>query len=38
MAAMNTTSIRLPDDLRERFDAMGQMTGRTRNDLIVQAM
>jgi predicted transcriptional regulator len=35
---MSTTSIRLPDDLRERFDAMGQMTGRTRNDLIVQAM
>ena len=38
MAVMNTTSIRLPDDLRDRFDAMGQMTGRTRNDLIIQAM
>lgn len=38
MAAMSTTSMRLPDDLRERYDALAHVTGQTRNDLIVAAM
>ena len=32
------TSVRLPGDLRARFDDLAQVTGRTRNDLIVEAM
>ncbi len=38
MAAMATTSLRVPDDLRERYDALAKLTGRSRNELIVQAM
>ncbi len=38
MAAMSTTSMRLPDDLRERYDALARVTGQTRNDLIIAAM
>ena len=38
MAAMSTTSMRLPDDLRERYDALARLTGQTRNDLIIAAM
>jgi len=38
MAAMSTTSMRLPDDLRERYDAFARLTGQTRNDLIIAAM
>jgi predicted transcriptional regulator len=32
------TSVRLPSDLRARFDDLAQVTGRTRTDLIVEAM
>lgn len=35
---MSTTSMRLPDDLRERYDALARVTGQTRNDLIIAAM
>ncbi len=38
MAVMSTTSMRLPGDLRERYDAMARLTGQSRNDLIIQAM
>ncbi len=38
MAVMSTTSMRLPGDLRARYDAMARLTGQSRNDLIVQAM
>ncbi len=38
MAAMSTTSVRLPDDLRERYDALARATGQSRNDLIIRAM
>ena len=32
------TSVRLPNDLRARYDALAQATGRTRTDLIIEAM
>jgi predicted transcriptional regulator len=32
------TNIRLPSDLRARYDALAAATGRTRTDLIVEAM
>lgn len=32
------TSVRLPADLRARFDELARASGRTRNDLIVEAM
>ncbi len=32
------TSIRLPSDLRNRFDALARAAKRTRSDLIVEAM
>lgn len=38
MAAMATTSVRVSDDLRERYDALALLTGQSRNELIVQAM
>jgi len=34
----SVTSVRLPRDLRARFDDLAQMSGRTRTDLIVEAM
>ncbi len=38
MATNAVTSVRLPDDLRERYDELARLTGQTRNDLIVTAM
>jgi predicted transcriptional regulator len=32
------TSVRLPGDLRARFDELARVSGRSRNDLIVEAM
>lgn len=32
------TSVRLPSDLRARFDDLALITGRTRTDLIIEAM
>jgi predicted transcriptional regulator len=32
------TSVRLPSDLRARFDQLARATKRTRSDLIVEAM
>ena len=32
------TSIRLPSDLRNRFDELARVAKRTRSDLIVEAM
>jgi predicted transcriptional regulator len=32
------TSVRLPSDLRARYDELAAATGRTRTDLIVEAM
>ncbi len=33
-----TTSIRLPDDVRDQYETLAQATGRTRNDLMVDAL
>jgi predicted transcriptional regulator len=33
-----TTSLRLPDDLREVYDTLVAATGRSRNDLMVEAL
>ena len=33
-----TTSLRLPDDLREVYDTLVRATGRSRNDLMVEAL
>ncbi len=38
MATNAVTSVRLPDDMRERYDELARLTGQTRNDLIVTAM
>lgn len=38
MAAQSSTSVRLPDDLRKRYDELARLTGQTRNALIVRAM
>jgi predicted transcriptional regulator len=32
------TSVRLPADLRERLDELARITGRPRNDLVVDAL
>lgn len=32
------TSVRLPDDMRDRYDELARITGQTRNDLIITAM
>jgi len=32
------TSLRLPDDLRERVDALAKATGRTKNYLLTEAI
>ncbi len=34
---MASTSVHLPDEVRERLDAMAARTGKTRNALIVEA-
>jgi predicted transcriptional regulator len=33
-----TTSLRLPDDLREMYETLVIATGRSRNDLMVEAL
>lgn len=33
-----TTSIRLPDEVREQYETLAQATGRTRNELMVEAL
>lgn len=38
MAANTVTSIRMPDDMRRRYDELARLTGQTRNDLILTAM
>jgi len=38
MVANASTSVRLPDNLRERYDELARLTRQTRNDLIVTAM
>lgn len=34
----NVTSVRLPESMREHYDELARMTGKTRNALIVEAM
>lgn len=38
MAAAMTTSIRLPAEIRDQFETLAQATGRSRNDLMVDAL
>jgi len=38
MAAASTTSIRLPKEIRDQFETLAQATGRSRNDLMVEAL
>lgn len=33
-----TTSLRLPDDVRDVYDTLTAATGRSRNDLMVEAL
>ncbi len=33
-----TTSLRLPDDVRDLYDTLVAATGRSRNDLMVEAL
>jgi predicted transcriptional regulator len=33
-----TTSIRLPDDVRDQYETLAQATGRSRNELMVHAL
>lgn len=33
-----TTSIRMPDEVHEQYETLAQATGRTRNDLMVEAL
>ncbi len=33
-----TTSIRMPDDVPEQYEALAQATRRTRNELMVEAL
>ena len=33
-----TTSLRLPDDVRDTYDTLVAATGRSRNDLMVEAL
>lgn len=32
------TSLRIPDDMRVQYDALAEATGRTRSDLMVEAL
>lgn len=34
----SVTSLRLPDDVREQYETLAQATGRTRNELMVDAL
>src|SRR5260370_5269255 len=38
METSTVTSVRLPDDMRARYDELARLTGRTRNELIIEAM
>ena len=38
MALSYTTSLRLPAEMRERYEALARITGRTRNGLMIEAM
>jgi predicted transcriptional regulator len=38
MAAGITTSIRMPQDIRDLYETLAQATGRARNDLMVEAL
>ena len=38
MATNRVTSVRMPEDMRARFDELARLTGQTRNDLILEAM
>jgi predicted transcriptional regulator len=38
MATNSVTSARLPEDIRTQCDALARLTGRTRNDLIIEAL
>lgn len=33
-----TTSIRMPDEIHEQYEMLAQATGRTRNELMVEAL
>lgn len=38
MAASVTTSLRLSEDVRERYDTLAKLTGRTRTGLMIEAI
>ena len=38
MAAGITTSIRMPEEVRDLYETLAQATGRARNDLMVEAL
>ncbi len=38
MAAGITTSIRMPEEIREMYDILAQATGRAKNDLMVEVL
>lgn len=38
MATSHTTSLRLSDDTRERYERLAQLTGRARNGLMAEAL
>ena len=38
MATNSVTSVRMPEDMRARFDELARITGQARNDLILEAM
>jgi len=38
MAAAITTSIRMPAEVRDQFETLAQAMGRSRNDLMVEAL
>jgi predicted DNA-binding protein len=37
MATSHTTSLRLSDELRGRYETLAQITGRSRNGLMIEA-
>lgn len=38
MAASVTTSLRLSEDVREHYDTLAKLTGRTRTGLMIEAI
>jgi predicted transcriptional regulator len=38
MAPSHTTSLRLSDELREQYETLAQITGRSRTRLMIEAM